>query len=243
MNNYTRDENIYLAKIYESTENFDEMVNHINEFVKQDPNLNLEERNILASGYKNIIARKRVSWRELGNLEKKEENIKNLEYIKELRMSVELDLRKLLNSILEVIEKFLLNSNEEPETKVFYFKLKGDNLRYLAEITLEDEYEKYHKLSEMAYEEGYLIAQKRLPIKNSIRLGLALNYSVLFYEVKLIKEKALKIAQDAYDESMKIIDDLDKTKAKDTILIIQLLKENLILWGNDNEEGCADDEF
>lgn len=243
MENYSRDENIYLAKIYESTEKFEDMVNHINQFVKQDPKLNLEERNILASGFKNIIARKRVSWRELGNAEKKEENKKNLEYIRELRESVEQDLKKLLNSLLDVIEKYLLNSTEEYETKVFYLKLKGDNLRYLAEITLDDEYEKYHKLSEKAYQEGYLIAEKRLPIKNSIRLGLALNYSVLFYEVKLMKEEALKIAQDAYDQSMKIIDDLDKTKAKDTILIIQLLKENLILWGNDNEEGGADDEF
>jgi len=35
---------------------------------------------------------------------------------------------------------------------------------------------------------------------------------------------------------MKIIDELDKNKSKDTLLIIQLIKENLNLWNNDNEE-------
>ena len=36
---------------------------------------------------------------------------------------------------------------------------------------------------------------------------------------------------------MKVLDDLEKSKPKDTILIIQLLKENLILWSNEmNEE-------
>jgi len=36
---------------------------------------------------------------------------------------------------------------------------------------------------------------------------------------------------------MKVLDDLEKSKAKDTLLIIQLLKENLILWSNEmNEE-------
>ena len=36
---------------------------------------------------------------------------------------------------------------------------------------------------------------------------------------------------------MKVLDDLEKSKAKETLLIIQLLKENLILWSNEmNEE-------
>ncbi len=36
---------------------------------------------------------------------------------------------------------------------------------------------------------------------------------------------------------MKVLDDLEKLIAKDTLFIIQLLKENLILWTNEmNEE-------
>ena len=60
---------------------------------------------------------------------------------------------------------------------------------------------------------------------------------MFFYEIKGLREEACSIAKNAFDESMKVLDDLEKTKAKDTLLIIQLLKENLILWSNEmNEE-------
>ena len=64
-------------------------------------------------------------------------------------------------------------------------------------------------------------------------MGLDLNFSVFYYEIKGLKEEACTIAKNAFDESMKSLDDLEKSKAKDTLLIIQLLKENLILWTNE----------
>ena len=55
--------------------------------------------------------------------------------------------------------------------------------------------------------------------------------------IKGLKDEACSIAKNAFDESMKLLDDLEKSKAKETLLIIQLLKENLILWNNEmNEE-------
>ena len=51
-----------------------------------------------------------------------------------------------------------------------------------------------------------------------------------------MKEEACNIAKTAFDEAMKVLDDLEKVKAKDTLLIIQLLKENLILWSNEMSE-------
>ena len=48
-----------------------------------------------------------------------------------------------------------------------------------------------------------------------------------------MKEEAINIAKNAFDEAMKILDDLEISKAKDTLLIIQMLKENLISWCNE----------
>ena len=79
-----------------------------------------------------------------------------------------------------------------------------------------------------------------IPIQNSIRLGLALNFSVFYYEIKMLREEACQIAKNAFEEAIKIVDDLERNKAKDTLLIIQLLKENLILWNNDNNDEDAD---
>ena len=62
---YTREEYVYLAKLYERAERFPEMVSFINKYVSLDPNLSHEERNILSAGYKNVISNKRASWRLL----------------------------------------------------------------------------------------------------------------------------------------------------------------------------------
>ena len=67
----TREELVYLAKLYERAERYPDMVKTINKFVELDPKLKREERNILSAGYKNIISDKRASWRLLNSMEKK----------------------------------------------------------------------------------------------------------------------------------------------------------------------------
>lgn len=238
---YTRDEYVYLAKLYERAERFDDMVEWISRFVQLDPNLSLEERNILSAGYKNVISNKRSSWRLLHSLEKKEEKkaTSNITYLQEVRSIVENEMRKICDNIQNTLDQYLVPNSKDYETKVFYLKLKGDYYRYRAEFTSGDEHETAASNAEKAYRAAYDVAEQHLPITSSIRLGLALNFSVFYYEIRLKKEEACQIAQGAFEESIKILDDLEKNKAKDTILIIQLLKENLILWNNElGEEGA-----
>ena len=136
-----------------------------------------------------------------------------------------------------IIDKYLVPNAPDSETKVFFLKLKGDYYRYKCEYAIGKEFDEACSKAEKVYKEAYDIANKDIPISSSTRLGLALNYSVFFYEIKGLKEEACIIAKNAFDESMKVLDDLEKSKPKDTILIIQLLKENLILWSNEmNDE-------
>ena len=51
---------------------------------------------------------------------------------------------------------------------------------------------------------------------------------MFYYEIKGLREEACYIANSAFNESMKVLDDLEKSKAKDTLLIISLFKEILI---------------
>lgn len=236
---YTRDELVYLAKLYERAERFDDMVKWITKFVELDPNLSSDERNILSAGYKNVISGKRASWRLLHSLEKKEEkkNSPNLNYLREVKANVENEMRKICDGIQDTLDKYLVANVKDYETKVFYLKLKGDYYRYRAEFTSGKENENATDLAEKAYKDAYDVAEKNIPISSSTRLGLALNFSVFYYEIKGQKEIACQIAKNAFEESIKILDDLEKNKAKDTILIIQLLKENLILWNNELDGG------
>ena len=236
--NLSRDEYVYQAKLHERAERFNDMVKSINNFVKLDPILSNEERNILSAGFKNVISSKRSSWRLLNSLEKKEEkkNSKNLEYLREAKNKIEDEMRQICDDIQDTLDKYLVPNSKDNETRVFYLKLKGDYFRYRAEFTSGKEYEQATNLAEKAYKDAYEIAKKHIPIQNSIRLGLALNFSVFYYEIKLLKEEACQIAKNAFEEAIKIVDDLERVNAKDTLLIIQLLKENLILWNNENTE-------
>lgn len=236
---YTRDEYVYLAKLYERAERFDDMVYFINKFVEMDPNLSHEERNILSAGYKNIISGKRASWRLINSLERKEErkNTTQLEYLKEFKTKIENELTDICSEIQNVVNKYLLPNAKDSETKVFFLKLQGDYFRYKSEYSQGADFDEATNQAEEAYKKAQEIAEKDIPISNSTRLGLALNFSVFYYEIKNRKEEACQIAKTAFDKAMKVLDELEKVKAKDTLLIIQLLKENLILWDNEmNEE-------
>ena len=236
MQNYSREEYVYLSKLYEKAERFPDMVKSINKFVEMDPKLTKEERNLLSAGYKNIISDKRSSWRLLNNMERKEEEKKNTTqsaYIKEIKDKIETELNQICAKIQSVIDKYLIPNATDVENKVFYLKLKADYYRYKCEFANGKEFDEACDNAEKVYKEAYELSNKEMPITNSTRLGLDLNFSVFYYEIKGLKEEACTIAKNAFDESMKSLDDLEKSKAKDTLLIIQLLKENLILWTNE----------
>ena len=233
--NYSREEYVYLAKLYEKAQRFPDMVKSINKFVELDPKLTRDERNILSAGYKNIVSDKRASWRLLNSMEKKEEkkNSAQTENIRLVKNNIEKELNEICNEIQLIIDNYLVPNASDSETKVFFLKLKGDYYRYKCEFATGKEFLETCSKAEKVYKEAYDLANKDIPISSSTRLGLALNYSVFFYEIKGLKEEACNIAKNAFDEAMKVLDDLEKSKPKDTILIIQLLKENLILWSNE----------
>ena len=69
---FKKDEYIYLSKLNKKAERFPEMVSSINKFIEINPKISKEKENILSAGYKNILSDKRASWHLLDNMERKE---------------------------------------------------------------------------------------------------------------------------------------------------------------------------
>ena len=77
---------------------------------------------------------------------------------------------------------------------------------------------------------------KELPYINNERIGLCLNFALFYYEVKGDKKEGYRIAKNCFEESMKYLEELEKFKSKDALMLIQLLKENLIFWSSEMNE-------
>ncbi|WP_411027135.1 14-3-3 family protein, partial [Salmonella sp. s54925] len=96
--------------------------------------------------------------------------------------------------------------------------------------------------SENAYQGAYTLAIESMAPTHPIRLGLALNFSVFYYEIKLSQTEACTLAKKAFDEAISQLDNLQEDSYKDSTLIMQLLRDNLTLWKSDKDgEENGDD--
>lgn len=107
--------------------------------------------------------------------------------------------------------------------------------------------------SQQAYQEAFNISKKDMQPTHPIRLGLALNFSVFYYEILNTPEQACSLAKQvgarharpppsrppptvvlmlcsllqAFDEAIAELDTLNEDSYKDSTLIMQLLRDNL----------------
>ena len=84
---------------------------------------------------------------------------------------------------------------QESESNVFYLKMKGDYYRYLAEVATDEQLEDYKKKASQSYKDAQEASEKDMPTTHPIRLGLALNFSVFYYEILNDPEKACTLAK------------------------------------------------
>ncbi|KAL0296856.1 UNVERIFIED_CONTAM: Triose phosphate/phosphate translocator TPT, chloroplastic [Sesamum radiatum] len=239
-----RENHVYMAKLAEQAERYDEMVESMKKVAKLDVELSVDERNLLSVGYKNVIGARRASWRIMSSIEQKEEskgNESNVALIKGYRQKVEDELSKICHDILSVIDKHLVPSSRSGEATVFYYKMKGDYYRYLAEFKTDQERKEASEQSLKGYEAASATASTDLPSTHPIRLGLALNFSVFYYEIMNSPERACHLAKQAFDEAIAELDTLSEESYKDSTLIMQLLRDNLTLWTSDLPEDGGEE--
>ncbi|MCJ1272833.1 14-3-3 protein [Puttea exsequens] len=231
--------NVYLAKLAEQAERYEEMVDCMKNVAGADQELSVEERNLLSVAYKNVIGARRASWRIVTSIEQKEENKGNesqVGLIKEYRQKIEAELAKICEDILEVLDEHLIKSAQSGESKVFYHKMKGDYHRYLAEFALGDKRKTSADKSLEAYKAATEVATTDLAPTHPIRLGLALNFSVFYYEILNSPDQACHLAKQAFDDAIAELDTLSEESYKDSTLIMQLLRDNLTLWTSSEAE-------
>jgi 14-3-3 protein epsilon len=234
----TRDDLIYKARLAEQAERYDEMSGSMKKVAELPQELSVEERNLLSVAYKNVVGSRRSSLRIISSIEAKEESRGKLDHLEKARnyhRKVEGELTSICNDILKVLDDHLIPHAEKNESKVFYYKMKGDYFRYLAESTAGDLRSNAAKSALEAYQTASDISLELVPT-NPIRLGLALNFSVFYYEILAKPQEAINLAKKAFDEAIDKLENIQDDNYKDSTLIMQLLRDNITLWTSNAEE-------
>jgi len=237
------DDNIFMAKLAEQAERYEEMKDFMKTVVKEKTRLTTEERNLLSVAYKNVVGARRASWRVLNSIMTKETDKDSLNAVELYKKNVEKELSDICNDVLAVLTNTLLsNKSIEHEERVFYFKMKGDYHRYMAEYLNDERGEETIEEARRSYQDA-MEAAKSLSATNPIRLGLALNFSVFYYEILNKPKKACELAKMAFDTAVGELEDLNEDQYKDATLIMQLLRDNLTLWQSEDQNEADDGDM
>jgi len=219
---------VRLGRVAESSERFEDMCACVRELVRVAEKFKfeftVEERNLVALAYKNVVGQRRASWRVLNDLQQSDPDPMFSEY----KSQVEGELVLICEDILDLLENNLIkNHSKADDSKVFWLKMAGDYYRYLAEVQPTKGFD---KRSSASYKSAYTLATQSLPPTHPVRLGVALNYSVCYFEVMKDKREACELAKTAFDQAIAKLDNLEESDYKDSTLIMQLIRDNLTLW-------------
>lgn len=224
------------AKLAEQAERYDDMAQAMKQVTETGVELSNEERNLLSVAYKNVVGARRSSWRVISSIEQKTEGSERKQQMaREYREKVEKELREICHDVLGLLDKHLIPKASNAESKVFYLKMKGDYYRYLAEVATGDQRNSVVEESQKAYQEAFDVSKGQMQPTHPIRLGLALNFSVFYYEILNAPDRACHLAKQAFDDAIAELDTLNEDSYKDSTLIMQLLRDNLTLWTSDTQ--------
>ena len=127
---------------------------HIQRVGEHPSELLVDEWNLLSLVFKNAVGSRRAAWRVNTSVEQKEK-FKGKEQLashaREYVAKVEGELQKFRDDILALMDKKLIPSLSTDESKVFYFKMKGDFYIYISEFVTGDAKGKAAQSARVAY--------------------------------------------------------------------------------------------
>ena len=232
-----------LMMLCEQAERYNDMARYASDLVNLTGQLTDEERNLFSVAFKNVVGQKRSAWRIISSIESKNnEKGEDSADARMLREEVEKELLEECDRVIRLInDKLLVKSDIGVEAKVFYLKMLGDYYRYQVEVTTGDKRDELAELSKKGYE-GATKAAEELANTHPIKLGLALNFSVFYYEIMNDGNTASEIAKKAFDDAIAELDNLKEDSYKDSTLIMQLLRDNLTLWTSEQNDDETEPE-
>jgi len=230
----SREDYAYLARVAEQAERYNDMLDFVKKIIHStDGRLMVEERSLLSVAYKNLTGTLRGSWRvmcQLEEIEGRRSSQREKMLMRKEKEGIENSLTDVCRDVIDLLDKNLILAARPGDETVFLYKMKGDYYRYIAEFTKGNARTEAANSSLDAYKLAYKLALSTLEATHPTRLGLALNFAVYYRDVQNSPERACHLAKHAFDEAVAILDQMSDATYQDSLLILQLLRDDLILW-------------
>jgi 14-3-3 protein epsilon len=235
-----RELKFFLARVADQAERYSDVLTNLNVVIDLNAALNSDERNLLSVAYKALTGSRRSAVRTVDAF-LDDQSIKaipeRVEKLLELKSRLIKELDDLCTELIQLTDAKLLPAAADATTRFFYEKLKADYYRYSVEFKTDEARNAGAEKAKASYESAMQIAQAELTKANPAYLGLALNYSVFLYEIIGQKQNAIDLADKSFKDAVDLLDELSEGQYSEATLILQLLKDNVALWNEEQADG------
>ncbi|CAD8084731.1 unnamed protein product [Paramecium sonneborni] len=228
----SREELIYMSKVCEQAERYEDMITYIRQIALMEQELSAEERNLFIFPYYYCVGCRKTQMRQLLHIEKREQQKMmtntQLLVIKKLKSKIVTELNDFCNDFLSIVDNQLSRQDISNETYCVFSRFKYLYMQHKIDY-LEDEEEKTMaiKLTKLQYEQTYEKVRKLLKARNLLRLQIGLDFSNFVYEVLNDNKKSCEISNEILMEArndVNIEEDLGEKKQIESV--ISLIEEN-----------------
>merc|ERR1711976_118921 len=128
------EENIFLARVAEQAERFEDMVDFLSKVLdSKGADVSSDERNLLSVAFNNLISSKRAACRTIAAIEQNPKYSKYSDALANYKAGIETKLTEDCQKIVDMINTKVLAKECRGEAKAFFVKMVGAYFRYIAE--------------------------------------------------------------------------------------------------------------
>ena len=202
--------------------------------LKVAPGLSLKEVELLCAAFKLNVDSHRGALRLL-----RVDGTSDESYLNDVKSDSERDIRAICEDAIKLLPP-ILERLRIPEidaaSHVLLHTMIGDYHRYLCDSNDAAPDTVPRNQAECSYKTAARLADEWLPAAHPLRLGVALNRSIFYYEVMKSPEQGVDIAKQAFVEANVIIDALVPNERVHAQAVLDRLRENVSLWTDEEDD-------
>jgi len=224
------------SQIFVLEKDINEFWKSVRRLVEINPVLEMSDLKLLITGIKNIVLKKRESYRQVSAV-LVQDSVLNSHYrysqVESLLKSISSEISQFCQDVISLFTENLLKVIVKPDMRVMSYKTIADNCRYISEST-EKEFEKeqWIKRAEQNYNSALMICGSEIKPESPISLGLALNYTVFLYEILGKPNDAIILAQQTFANALDRLDSLSEDELAESQSILFKIISNYNHWNS-----------